>query len=100
MTFSRRDLPLREIEKLCRQYRVHELALFGSVLGDKFNAQSDVDLLVEFEPDAQVSFVTLSRMQRELSTLFHRRVDLVPKTGLKPRIRHAVLDTAEVVYAA
>ncbi len=100
MAFPKRDLPLREIEKLCREYQVHELALFGSALGDSFNAQSDIDLLVEFAPDARVSFITLSKMQRELSTLFHRRVDLVPKTGLKPRIRRAVLDTVEVVYAA
>jgi predicted nucleotidyltransferase len=47
-----------------------------------------------------VGFLALSRMQRELSELLHRPVDLVPRNGLKPRIRQAVLSSAEVVYAA
>ena len=94
------DLPVQEITKLCQRYRVRELALFGSVLRKDFSDSSDIDLLVEFEPDARISFLTLARMQRELSTLFHRRVDLVPKHGLKSRIRKSVLDSAKVIYAA
>lgn len=94
------DFPIQPIKDLCRQYQVHELAVFGSVLRDDFNARSDIDLLVEFEPTAQVSFVTLSQLQRKLSTLLHRRVDLVPKSGRKPRIRQSVVASAEVVYAA
>ena len=93
-------LPQREIALLCQRYRVRELALFGSALREDFKADSDVDLLVEFESDARVSFVTLSRMQRELSSLVQRSVDLVPKAGLKPRIRRAVLASAEVIYAS
>jgi predicted nucleotidyltransferase len=88
------------LKSLCQQYQVRELALFGSALRDDFRADSDVDLLVEFEPEAQVGFITLSRMQRELSTILHRRVDLVPKGGLKPVIRQEVLASAEVLYAA
>ena len=94
------DFPIEEIKMLCQRYRVRELALFGSVLRDDFDASSDVDLLVEFEPEAQVGFMTLARMQRELSAILHRQVDLVPKGGLKPRIRQAVLSSAEVLYAA
>lgn len=100
MTLQKLDLPIQEIKKLCRQYRVRELALFGSVLRDDFSDASDVDLLVEFDPEARVSFITLTRMQRELANLLHRRVDLVPKRGLKPRIREFVLNSAEVIYAA
>jgi predicted nucleotidyltransferase len=92
--------PIEEIKMLCQRYRVRELALFGSALRDDFDAGSDVDLLVEFEPEAQVGFMTLARMQRELSAILHRQVDLVPKGGLKPRIRQAVLSSAEVLYAA
>ena len=92
--------PVEEIKMLCQRYRVRELALFGSALRDDFDASSDVDLLVEFEPEAQVGFMTLARMQRELSAILHRQVDLVPKGGLKPRIRQAVLSSAEVLYAA
>ena len=99
MALRRLDFPTQEIRKLCRQYRVRELALFGSALRDDFTDASDIDLLVEFEPEARVSFITLTRLQREFATLLHHRVDLVPKRGLKPRIRQAVLDSAEVNYA-
>lgn len=92
-------VPQDEIEELCRQYQVRELSLFGSVLRDDFGPESDVDLLVDFNPSAQVGFITLSRLQRELSAIFHRRVDLVPKRGLKPKIRQSVLESAQVIYA-
>lgn len=58
-----------------------------------------MDVLVEFEPAAQIGFITLSRMRRELAELLGRPVDLVPREGLKPKIREAVLSSAEVVYA-
>jgi hypothetical protein len=95
-----RDLPIEAIRVLCKEYKVRELALFGSALGEEFGPDSDLDFLVEFEPEAQVGFMTLTRMQRELSAILRRRVDLVPKEGLKPRIRQAVLSRAEVLYAA
>ena len=94
------DFPTQQIKELCRSYQVRELALFGSALREDFDVQSDIDLLVEFEPAARVSFITLAQMQRKLSTLLQRRVDLVPKSGLKPRIRQSVLASAEVIYAA
>ena len=70
------------------------------MLGQNYGADSDVDLLVSFEPEARVSFLTLARMQRELETLLGHSVDLVPKDGLKPLIRDQVLATARVLYAA
>jgi hypothetical protein len=76
------------------------LALFGSVLRDDFRPDSDVDVLVAFEPAARIGIVTLSQMQRELSELFQRQVDLVPMDGLKPIIRESVLSSAQDVYAA
>jgi uncharacterized protein len=94
------DFSMHEIEEFCHRYQVRELAIFGSALRKDFNAASDVDLLVEFEPEAQVGFMTLSRMQRELSAIMQRKVDLVPKQGLKSIIRQAVLSTARVLYAA
>ena len=93
-------LDIEPVRELCRRYRVRELALFGSAVREDFSAASDVDILVEFEPDAEVGFITLSRMQRELSAILHRRVDLVPKNGLKPQIRESVLSSAEILYAA
>jgi predicted nucleotidyltransferase len=90
----------RRLSGFCRRYHVRRLALFGSVLSDKFRPDSDVDVLVSFEPGARVGFVTLSRMQRELSELFQRPVDLVPMDGLKPVIRDSVLSSAQDIYAA
>lgn len=92
-------LPMDALADLCRRYHVRELALFGSVLRDDFRDDSDIDVLVEFEPDARTSFFTLSALTRELETLFGRPVDVVPKPGLNPIIRDEVLSMSEVVYA-
>jgi predicted nucleotidyltransferase len=87
------------LERLCRQFHVQELSLFGSGLRPDFHAESDLDLLVEFEPGARIGLLTLSRLQRELAALFDREVDLVPKGGLKPAIRQEVLAQARTLYA-
>lgn len=94
------EIPVDRLAAFCRRYQVKELSLFGSALRGDFGPDSDVDLLVEFEPSAQVGFMTLSKMQRELSALVGRRVDLVPKRGLKEKILRDVLDSAKVIYAA
>ena len=100
ITSARIPVQYRQLSGFCRRYHVLRLALFGSVLRDDFRPDSDVDVLVAFEPEARVGFVTLSRMQRELSELFKRPVDLVPMDGLKPVIRESVLSSAQDVYAA
>ena len=93
-------IPKKELADFCRRYQVQKLALFGSVLSNNFRADSDVDVLVSFLPNAHIGFITFSRMQRELSGLFQRPVDLVPMDGLKPVIRESVLSDIEEVYAA
>ena len=93
-------LSLEELRCFCCCYQVRELALFGSMLHQEHRPESDVDLLVSFQPAARVTFLTLARMQRELETLLGRKVDLVPKDGLKPVIRDHVLATARALYAA
>jgi uncharacterized protein len=93
------SVPTDSIRSYCQRNGIQRLALFGSVLREDFSPDSDVDLLVEFRSDARVGFLALSRMQRELSDLFHRKVDLVPQHGLKPLIRGSILRDAEVVYA-
>lgn len=94
------NIPAKELRALCARHAIRELAIFGSAVTESFMADSDVDVLVEFQPYARVGFLTLSRLQRELSALFERPVDLVPKSGLKARIREGVLATARIVYAA
>lgn len=79
---------------------MRELALFGSALRKDFRSDSDVDLLVEFEPDAPIGFLEFTALQNELSDLLHRKVDLVPKKDLKQLIRDEVLSQIEVIHAA
>lgn len=93
-------IPIEELTSLCCRYQVRELSVFGSALGEDRGPESDLDLLVSFQPAARVTFATLARMQRELEALLGRKVDLVPKDGLKPVIRDQVLATARVLYAA
>jgi predicted nucleotidyltransferase len=100
ITQTKLNFPDAEIKTLCQKYKVRELALFGSALRDDFNSSSDVDLLVEFDPEAKVGFIAFSKMQRELSTLLHRQVDLVSKAGLKPKLRQSILPTTRVIYVA
>jgi len=100
MSEPRIPIPEEQIAAFCRRNHVRSLALFGSVLREDFHPDSDVDVLVEFEPGARVGFLALGRMQRELSALFGRPVDLVPRDGLKPMVREEVLPGAEVLYAA
>lgn len=91
---------VEDLHALCRQYQVRELSLFGSALREDFRPDSDLDLLVEFEPDAPIGFLALARLQRELTQLLGRSVDLVPKDGLKPMIRDRILSQRAIVYAA
>ncbi len=92
-------LPAGELPAYCRRNGICRLELFGSATRADFGAQSDVDLLVDFRPEARIGFLAFSRMQRELSELFGRRVDLVPRSGLKPEIASSVLKEAEPLYA-
>ena len=97
------DIPFNRerIADFCRRWRVTELALFGSVLRDDFRPQSDVDILVSFEPGAPWTLWDLSTMRQELEQIFGRKVDLVEKKGLRnPFRRQAVLSSQHLIYAA
>jgi predicted nucleotidyltransferase len=100
MLSSHVEIPQKKIADFCKRYKVSRLALFGSVLREDFRSDSDVDILVAFNPSARVTFMTLGRMKRELSEIFNRHVDLVPEEGLKPSIRREVLASAQEVYAS
>jgi len=86
--------------ELCRQYRVRELSVFGSVARGEMRPASDVDILVEFLPGAEIDLVDFAGLMLELSKLVGRKVDLVSKNGLKPLIRSSVLAEARLLYAA
>jgi uncharacterized protein len=90
-----------EIVAFCRRWMVRELALFGSVLRDDFRPDSDVDVLVDFQPDAPWSYWEWPQMTDELESIFGRRVDLIDAAGLKnPFRRKAIFETRRVMYAA
>jgi predicted nucleotidyltransferase len=89
-----------ELADLCRKYFVRELSLFGSAVRGEMRPDSDIDLLVEFLPDAEIDLVDYASLMLELSQLIGRKVDLVSKRGLKPLIRPFVLQEARSLYAA
>lgn len=93
-------LPEAEIAEICRRYQVKELAVFGSAARGELRPDSDIDLLVDFLPEARPGLLGLSGLMRELSDLLGRHVDLAVKPALKPLIRPVVLASAHVIYAA
>lgn len=89
------------LAKLCRRHRIHKLSLFGSQLKGTARPDSDIDLLVEFEPDATPNLLTMARIEIELSELLGgRRVDLRTAEDLSRHFRDAVARDAQVQYVA
>jgi predicted nucleotidyltransferase len=94
-------IPKKQIAEFCRRWKVVEFSLFGSVLRNDFRPDSDVDVLVTFAPDAEVSLFDLVEMKLELESLFNRPVDVVEKDALRnPFRKREILSTAQVIYAA
>jgi len=83
----------------CRRHHIRRLALFGSVLRDDFAPDSDIDVLVEFEPGHTVGLIRLASIERELSDLLGRKADIRSPADLSPYFRDEVLEQAEVQYA-
>lgn len=92
------DIPTDTIAEFCRRNHIRKLSLFGSVLRDDFCSDSDVDVLVEFEPNVPVGFFKLVTLQDELSALVGREVDLNTPGFLSPHFRQDVVRTAQVIY--
>jgi predicted nucleotidyltransferase len=96
---SRLQLDREAVATFCRRHHVRRLALFGSVLRDNFTPQSDVDVLVEFEP-GHVPGLAFFSMEAELSALVGRKVDLNTPGFLSRYFRDRVLAEAETQYVA
>jgi predicted nucleotidyltransferase len=97
---TRIDIPRESIAEFCRRHPIRRLALFGSVLRDDFRLDSDIDVLVEFDPQASMGLFTLVAMELELSELLSRKVDLRTPAELSRYFRDEVVESAEVLYAA
>jgi predicted nucleotidyltransferase len=98
------DIDQSAIAVFCQKWRVSELALFGSILRDDFNADSDVDVLVTFNESAKWTLWDWQSMTEDLEQIFHRPVDLVSKKAIERsenyiRRRH-ILEHQETIYAA
>ena len=100
MAIAHIEVPEAEIAQVCRRNGIRKLALFGSVLTDRFSESSDIDVLVEFQPRAHVGFFRLADIENELSRLLGgRRVDLRTPMDLSRHFREQVVRDAWPVYA-
>jgi len=92
------NLTKEKIADFCEKNYIRKFALYGSVLRDDFRPDSDVDVLVEFEPDKPIGLMAMARMERELSELVGRQVDLRTPQDLSKYFRDKVVSEAEVLY--
>jgi predicted nucleotidyltransferase len=90
--------PPAMLAEFCRKSGIRRLSLFGSTLRGEARADSDLDLLAEFDPDRIPSLLGLSRMEQELTQLLDRKVDLRTPEELSPYFRDEVMKTAEEQY--
>jgi uncharacterized protein len=94
-------LPVDRLDELCQRWKIEELAVFGSVVRPDFTAESDVDVLVTFAPDAPWSLFDLVHLHDELEGLFERKVDLVEETAIRnPLRKQEILRSKQTLYAA
>ena len=104
MARPRIDIPKERIAGFCHRHHIRTLSLFGSVLRDDFGPDSDVDVLVEFEPDTRITLFELVRMEDELKRILGREVDLVDRVQIERSEnylrRKEILTSFETVYAS
>jgi len=87
-----------QVAEFCQRHHIRKLALFGSVLRSDFRPDSDIDVLVEYEPSARITYLDMANQEMELSRPFGRRVDLREPEELSHYFRQKVVDSAEVIY--
>ncbi len=92
------QLPLEAIRAYCNQRPIKRLSLFGSALRDDLKPESDIDLLVEYAPEAKISYFDIVEQQTDFSEMIGRTVDLLTPQELSPYFRQEVMDHAEPLY--
>lgn len=99
LLLSRMDI--EGLPEFCRKWRIQELSVFGSALGENFGPESDFDILVSFDGNARWSVFDIVVMKDELEQRWGRRVDIVEKGALRnPWKKREILNNREVLYAA
>ena len=100
--YQRLKIEPERLKEICQQWKITELALFGSVLREDFNAQSDIDILVSFDEGAAIAFFDLDAIEEQLSKLFNRSVDVVTKKAVEQSHnwirKQNILDNSQVIY--
>lgn len=91
-------LPYAEIAQFCQQHRIRKLSLFGSVLRDDFRPDSDIDVLVEFEPGHVPGLLKMAGLEIELGDIVGQKVDLRTAAELSRYFRQDVVNGAELIY--
>jgi len=103
-TKTRITIPRKKLAEFCRRWKISELAFFGSVLREDFHPNSDIDLLVSFNPRAKISLFDLVHMQNELKEIFGREVDLIERRAIEKSEnyirRKNILSNTKVIYAS
>lgn len=92
-------VPQEKIADFCRRHQIRRLSFFGSVLGEEFRPESDVDVLVEFRPGAKRGMLALAAMEEQLGEILGREVDMHTPGFLSKYFRDKVLAEAELQYA-
>jgi len=87
-----------EIKTFCKENKINKLSLFGSYLADNYNEESDIDLLIEFKEDAGCGLLDVARMERELSEMLGKKVDLRTPEELSRYFRDKIIKEAQVKY--
>jgi len=100
MSEAKISIPKDSIAEFCMRNRVRRLSLFGSVLRKDFGPDSDVDILVEFEPGTRIGLIRLSGLEIELGNIVGRKVDLNTPGFLSKYYRNQILTEADVQYDA
>ena len=100
MNYHGIEIPAEALAALCRRHHIRRLALFGSILRDDFGPESDIDVLVVFEPGQVPSLLGLAGIELELTELFGRKADLRTPEDLSRYFRDEVLRESEPLYVA
>ena len=93
------NIPKDRIEEFCKRHHIRKLSLFGSALRDDFSPESDLDILVEFDPAHIPGFIRLAGMEIELTEILGRKVDMRTAQDLSRYFRDEVLNSSKVQYA-
>ncbi len=96
---KRINIPKEQLVRFCEKHHISRISLYGSALRDDFGPDSDIDILVDFEPGFKTGLLKMAHMENELSDMLGQKVDLRTPGDLSRYFRQEVLENAEVEYA-